>query len=175
MQNQKTEINYKPENLKLWEIPNNYFGEYWPDYYVYLGQTRDSDCLERSNFECGLLEIGGEKTDDNDLELVLIVRENHWACGWVQWIAIHKTAIEQLKRADEIIAAIELYPVLDDEHFSELEQTEANEVWANCYDWRERIQYIREHRTEFEFNCLNDMLACVRGKYFIGYANELVN
>ena len=117
---------YKPENLKKWEYPKDYIGDEWFGYYIFLGQTRDSDCLEKSNFACGLQDIGGELTNDNDMPLVCIVRENHWACGWLEWIAIHESAIKQLKRADELMAAIELYPVLNDEHYSELELNEAN-------------------------------------------------
>jgi hypothetical protein len=39
---------------------------------------------------------------------------------------------------------------------------------------KERIAYIRKHRSEFEFADLRDMLSCVRGNYFAGYASELI-
>jgi len=33
--------------LQKWTMPLNYFGEKWKDYYIFLGQTRDSDTLTR--------------------------------------------------------------------------------------------------------------------------------
>ena len=166
---------YRPENLKKWELPSNYMGDSWDDYYCFLGQHRDSDCLERSNFDCGIEQLGGELTDNNDLELVLIVRDNHWAVGWIEWIAIHKTAIEQLKIADKIMSDLANYPVLNDEHFYELESEEANRIWSDCFDNSERIEYIRNNRSEFDFNDYSDLMAVAKGEYFNGYASELIS
>lgn len=113
---------YEPTCLKKWTLPEYYAGEVWPNYYVFLGQNRDSDCLTRSNFQSGLEAIGGES------ETVIVVRERHWAVGWVEWIAIHQDDEEALKKADEIAAALENYPVVDDEHYYQLESEEADEV-----------------------------------------------
>ena len=77
-------MSYEPKHLKRWTMPNSYFGAVWPNYYVFLGQHRDSDALTRSNFTCGLKALGGES------ETVEVVRESHWAVGWVEWIAIHQ-------------------------------------------------------------------------------------
>jgi len=109
--------------LKRWEMPDSYFGAEWPEYFVFLGQHRDSDALTRSNFECGLRELGGES------ETVIVVRERHWAVGWVEWIAIHESDVEAIIKADEMSCAIESYPVLDESHFSELEWDEAQTQW----------------------------------------------
>lgn len=38
---------------------------------------------------CMLRELGGES------ETVRVVRESHWAVGWVEWIAIHESDIEE--------------------------------------------------------------------------------
>jgi hypothetical protein len=161
---------YEPENLKRWTMPEYYFGEMWPLYYSSgVGQSRDSDALERSNFRCMLELLGGET------ETVVVVRENHWAVGWVEWIAIHQDDSAALREADKAKARLDTYPVLDDEDFSQTETDEANETWANCYDASERIEYIREHRSQFEFHGFADLLGCVRGKYFAGYASELLN
>lgn len=136
-------------------------GANWPDYYsAGLGQTRDSDCLSRSNFKCALEQLGGET------ETVFVVRESHWAVGWVEWIAIHESDADALQKADAIQAQLESYPVLNEEDFSREETDEANEVWKNCYDASERVAYIREHRSQFEFDSLADALGCVRGNYF---------
>ena len=163
-------VSFEPENLKLWTMPSNYFGEVWPAYYSSgVGQSRDSDALERSNFKCMLAAIGGES------ETVTVVRESHWAVGWIEWIAIRQDDSGALKIADKIKADLEDYPVVDENDYSETEMEEANEVWTNCYDAQERVKYIREHRSQFEFRGFADLLACVRGKYFAGYASELLN
>jgi len=100
---------YEPENLKLWQMPDYYAGTVWQATYVFLGQDRDSDALTRSNFISALAAIGGES------ETVNVVRESHWFCGWVEWIAIHQDDAKALQIADEIVGALKNYPVVDDE------------------------------------------------------------
>lgn len=160
---------YEPTHLKRWTMPECYFGEVWPAYYGSgCGQHRDSDALTRSNFTCMLKALGGES------DTVQVVRESHWAVGWVEWIAIHQDDEKALRIADEIQAKLESYPVVNEDHFSSIEEEDANETWTNCYSPLERVKYIREHRSQFEFHNLKDMLGCVRGKYFSGYASELL-
>lgn len=171
---------YIPQHLASWTLPDSYAGAHWPDHYVFLAQNRDSDCLTRANFDAGLKAIGGEQTvepqtDNDDSGLaVTVVRESHWAVGWVEWIAIHKDATAALMEADRIAGKLEDYPVVCEHTWSEYETAEADQVWKNCYDWRERIDYIRQHRSQFDFHGFADLLGCVRGKYFSGYANELI-
>lgn len=125
---------YEPESLKRWTLPDNYVGARWPNWYVFLGQHRDSDTLTRSNFICGLREIGGET------ETVKVIRENHWAVGWVEWIGIRRDDETALRKADEIKAALDDYPVVDESHWSEMEMEEAAEYWAQM-PVRERAEY----------------------------------
>lgn len=155
--------------LKRWTLPGNYGGAEWPDHFVFLGQHRDSDCLSRSNFRSALAAIGGES------ETVTVVRESHWAVGWVEWIAIHQDDETALQTADEIACALTNYPMVDDEDFSALEDEEAQETWQRCYRDRDRVEYIRRHRSQFEFSSFSDLLGCARGKYFCGYASDLLS
>ena len=67
------------ETINRWTMPDSYYGSQWPEYFVFLSQSRDSDALTRSNFECGLKALGGES------EAVQVVREGHWAVGWIEW------------------------------------------------------------------------------------------
>jgi hypothetical protein len=160
---------YQPEYLKRWTMPDSYFGEVWPDYYSSgVGQSRDSDCLEQSNFVAMLAALGGES------ETVIVVQESHWAVGWVEWIAIHATDDKALTIADEQNKRLANYPVLDESDWSEREDNEAQEVWANCYDDKERIAYMRKHRDQFEFHDYADLIGCARGKYFCGYVSDLL-
>lgn len=120
--------------LKRWTLPDSYGGAHWPEYFVFLAQHRDSDSLTRSNFICGLEAIGGES------ETVILVREGHWAVGWVEWIAIHESDITALQNADGIACALEDYPVVNEDHWSELEWNEAAEYWERM-SVRERAEY----------------------------------
>ncbi|MER9178916.1 hypothetical protein [Mesorhizobium sp. M0767] len=159
-----------PEHIKLWTMPDCYAGEVWPGYYGSgCGQHRDSDALTRSNFTCMLKALGGES------ETVIVVHEGHWAVGWVEWIAIHQDDEKALRIADEIAGGLEDYPVVNEDHWSEVETEEAHQVWAGCYSPKERVEYIRRHRDQFEFHGFADPMAQVRGKYFGGYASEIIN
>lgn len=115
---------FEPVNLKLWTMPDHYFGAVWPaTYSAGVGQSRDSNALERSNFACMLSALGGES------ETVTVVRESHWAVGWVEWIAIHQDDEKALRIADEIRGALDDYPIVDESHLSELEWNEAADYW----------------------------------------------
>ena len=163
-------MTYEPLNLKRWTMPDHYFGAQWPEYYrAGIGRHRDSDCLAQSNFKTALQRLGGES------ETVKVVCENHFAVGWVEWIAIHETDETALAIADDMQAALESYPILDESDFSEREHEEATEIWRDCYSVKCRIDYVRRHKDEFEFTDFADLLGCIRGKYFAGYASTLLN
>ena len=72
-----------------------------------------------------------------------MVRERHWAVGWVEWIAIHESDEKALREADELAAALTDYPIVNESHFSELEWTEANDYWESL-SLRERIELCSE-------------------------------
>lgn len=163
-------MTYEPKHLRRWTMPDHYFGEVWPDYYSSgVGQSRDSDALEESNFRSMLKILGGES------ETVLVIHESHWAVGWVEWIAIHESDSKALELADETKAALEDYLVIDDNDFSELEQEHADQTWRECFSDADRLKYIRDHRSQFEFHAYGDLISCVRGRYFAGYASELLS
>lgn len=145
----------------------NYLGDI-PDaeWMCLLGQNRDSDCLTRSNFRSALKALGGEANEN-----VRVFRFGHWACGWVEYLAVKG---DRIPLAEEIEKAVEDYPVVDEEDFSNLEQEEANGTWENCFDNKQRLDYIRQHNHQFEFRDWHDLMGCVRGKWFAGYPSELL-
>lgn len=167
---------FTPEYLDRWTLPDSYFGAEWPGYFVFMGRNRDSDCLTNCNFTEALAAIGGERTadDENETPHATVVRESHWAVGWVEWIAIHESATEALQAADRIKEALEDYPVVNESALSEAEQEEATQVWRDCYKDSERLEYIRRYRSQFDFRDFADMLAVARGRWFTGYASELI-
>jgi hypothetical protein len=104
--------------LELWKHPSNYFGETWEGYYIFLSQTRDSDALTRSNFTCAIEQIG---------KGIAVSHERHWACGWIETILIPEENTQALAIAEKILDKLENYPVLNEDHYSELEYTEEQE------------------------------------------------
>jgi len=106
---------YWPQRLKLWEMPEHYAGPVHPATYVFLMVARDSDNVTRSNFDVALQHLGGPS------DTVEVVKERHWAFGWLKWISIHQDDSHALMLADEMLRQLEGYPLLDDYHYSELE------------------------------------------------------
>lgn len=166
-----------PETLELWELPSHYFGAEWEGWYVFLFRNRDSSIMETMNFDIAferLKKVFNSELSIDGMESVQIIRESHWAVGWIEWIAIHSSDIEALKEADKINKKLESYPCLNDDKLSELEDKEAQRVWKENYNNEERLEYIREHRNQFEFYNYSDLISNVRGNSFCGYASELI-
>lgn len=128
--------------LKRWTRPECYVGATWEGWFVFLGQNRDSDCLTRSNFQCAFARLEAHATDleSEDCKSVQIVSENHWAVGWVEWIAIHESNAPAVAEAGAMLKKLEGYPVLNEGHWSEMELNEYFEAW-NSYGHRE---FVRE-------------------------------
>ena len=171
---------YKPENLRRWTLPESYAGAHWEGYYAApVGQSRDSNALERSNWRQqwqSLKPLVADCVDaDGDGVSLCIVRESHWAVGWIEWVAIHESNEAALRAADELAGRLEIYPILSEDDFSNEEQEEAATVWRDCYSAKERVDWIRRHRSQVEPQSFADLLGCVRGRYFLGYANELLS
>ena len=98
---------------------SNYSGVDWSGWVCGLSTNRDADTLTESNFECALIELGGE------VEGQVEVREvGHWACGWFKQIMINVRAHDKVQKLYEIHKALESYPVLDDSDYSEREYKE---------------------------------------------------
>lgn len=113
----------KYKYLKPYQRPDSYIGPDYYDYYPFLGRSRDSKSWEESNFHCGLKAIGGES------DTVLVIRDNHWAVGWVETIYIHKDNATALETADKIHEDLQDYPIIDDDDLSEREWNTAQDYW----------------------------------------------
>lgn len=137
-------MKYEPENIERWTRPGSFIAwddswQYSRECFVFIGRNRDSDILSESNFECALKELGGES------DTVKIVRESHWACGWLEWIAIHESDGKSLEIADSIVASLSDYPVLNEEDFGEREWNAAQDYWESL-SVSERVDMCREAR-----------------------------
>ena len=136
---------------------------------VVLTRSRDSDCLTESNFEVALEELGGEENEN-----VEIHRFGHWACGWWEALVV-KEGTDQHRIAQEIDSALSDYPVLDDEHFSQKEMEQADDVWRTCYSHEDRMEHLKQNKTRLKsyFGTFRELLECARGNYspsFNGYS-----
>jgi len=97
-------------------------------YMAPISQNRDSDCLTRSNWIVGTEEI----LKASQHEETEVHRFGHWACGWYEMLLIHPADLPALRVAAAMAADLENYPVLSDEHLTELEYEEAAEYWQRC-------------------------------------------
>jgi hypothetical protein len=97
--------------MDMWERAQNYAGENYYEYFVFMGKHRDSDPLDVSNFRVGLERLGGES------ETVIVVRSSHWLVGWIEMILIHQSDEDMVYRANDIRVEMKHYPVLDDEDY----------------------------------------------------------
>lgn len=130
------------KSLNLWTLPDHYAGDTYFDYYPVLGQSRDSDCLERTNFEVAKERLKEQLAKDlgtvpyQEAEHVIIARAGHWACGWVETLMVHRNApTSLLELADDMRNEIKNgYPVLDDQVFSDAEEQEREETWTGNGD-----------------------------------------
>jgi hypothetical protein len=116
---------------------------YWGDLDLFntVGQVygihRDSDLLNQSNWEVVHTMIAAAGLSESFPEYT----SNHWAVGWVTALCINLTTEsgELNTPAIEFWAAIreslENYPVLDDEHYSNLEYADLVQTIENCYKW----------------------------------------
>lgn len=156
-------------NPSGWDSRANYMGDVPGDeWLVVMDWNRDSDILSESNRAEALAMLGGEGDD------VHIFRLGHWACGWIEYLCV-KAGSDKEAIGDDIRDQLDAYPVLNEDDYSERQDEEANRIWTECYNDHERLAYVREHRNQFEFHNYADLISCVRGKYFAGYASELVS
>ena len=95
---------------------SNYSGFDWSGWVCGLSTNRDADTLTESNFECALIELGGEVEGEVEVREV-----GHWACGWFKQIMINVRAHDKVQKLYEIRKSLESYPVLDESDYSERE------------------------------------------------------
>jgi len=114
--------------LERWTRCSNYMGEDFSDYYVVTGQNRDSSYIQQSNFIAATKRLGGESNLD-DKQDVIIARSSHWACGWVDFLMVHKDALDKIKIAEEIDEDIENNCILDWDNYDEIRQPEIERLY----------------------------------------------
>ncbi len=154
---------------RKWEHPSDY-GGFSPDGdYVVLSRGRDSGPAENSNYICAYNELTKlcekfeppevDEDDPRDVDWrnrwtertngwVYDFRAAHWACGWVEYLMVRDDAPDEIKQAaGEIVCALEDYPILDDEDFSERENELMQDRW-NDMPTKERLRMFIDVKAE---------------------------
>ena len=140
---------------------SNYMGSTdFGDFYGLLTQNRDSNVVTRSNFISALELLGGES------ENVEVHRFGHWACGWWESIAVKK-GTKEFKEAEKIENDLMDYPVVNEEHLSELEMKEAFDYWENA-SISEKVYMCQNHRVSIFKARHNEMPETPSGEWITG-------
>lgn len=137
------------------------------DWYGVVGRSRDSSCVEESNFQVALEQLGGEG------ENVRVERYGHWAVGWIEEIYV-RPGSPQHQIAEEIEESLESYPVLDDEDLAERETELADQIWGEM-SAQERLDHFRENRQDWSVSGVGALVvSVVRGDYYAGCPSSLI-
>lgn len=120
-----------PDTVYRGEHP---LGKTWA---ITFSKHRDSDVLERTNFEVISTDLQKHFPEDTDIE-----RFSHWAVGWIEYLVVR-----MLDKQGEVTpagvaavdwqAALANYPVADDEAFSAAEMEDVLETLQFNYSLSE--------------------------------------
>lgn len=147
--------------MKLYERPDSYCGPEYYGCYPFIGRSRDSRLVESSNWkgiteelkkkfgpeQCGEYGndgfCGAKKVTEAGKPTWFIIRDSHWAVGWVETLYIHQDAKEIVAWAEAVEKRLEGYPIYNEDLYSEMEMEEKAKFWQNC-DKDERVALLKE-------------------------------
>ena len=131
---------HTPEAVKAFEPTANFTGMNLDEYantnkwtgvgLIPVTKNRDSDALERANFDSTIDSLSEKYGDTN----IGTINFGHWACGWLL-VAVYNTGIEGLAEAvADIEKRLKEYAVLDEVLWSHYEWDDNHpENYPNCY------------------------------------------
>ena len=127
--------------MELWERADNYMGPDFSDYFLLYSTCRDSEVMNRANYEAIKSEF---KAKDFKLKKgVIIEGASHWAVGWVEYILIHKGNKRLVELGHKIREALDDYPVYDDSLFYEMAHQERVEAFKD-FGEQETLETLTE-------------------------------
>ena len=147
--------------MELYKRPRDYCG---PDYYgcyPFIGRSRDSRLLESSNWKCIVQDLeekfgpeqcgeygddgfcGAEKVTEAGKPTWFIIRDSHWAVGWVETLYIHQDAKDIVAWAEAVEKRLDNYPLYNEDHYSEMEWEQKQGYWEDC-DAEERVALMKK-------------------------------
>ena len=102
--------------LHPFEPGETYFGDTLdPSWQVSIYQSSMGDVLEECNFAVFLERLGGLS------DTVKVHRVGFSGDGWYEFVAIHDSNAEALKKAEEMLDQLKDYPILDEDRFTQAE------------------------------------------------------
>lgn len=111
------------------------------DSFVWYGAPEDAEeyaLYYTSNRDTAdLIELSNEKVINDaldGLEGAIAEHHSHWACGYVDGWAV-KFGSPAWDKLAELLAAMEDYPILDEEVYDELRQEQIDSAWDNWLRW----------------------------------------
>jgi hypothetical protein len=114
-------------SFNKWFHEDNYAGEEYEEYYIIYSKTRDSESVEKSNFDT-IIKL----FDENNIHYIN-PSFSHWLSGCVEVIMIHEKHIKDLMFAqEEIYNKLEQYPLLDEDLYSKYEYEENTYYCDKC-------------------------------------------
>lgn len=136
--------------LTKWTRADNYAGQTWNGWLLApCAITRDSDTLDRSNWSAQwdalAPTIGANGVEDNDGQLtdtVQIVRNGHWACGWLEFVVIHPSNTNAVTIAENLASRLANYPSLDDDTWSGLQWDEGSETAEQEWKYADALERL---------------------------------
>jgi hypothetical protein len=132
-----------------WKTPTCYGGFSPVGDYVVLTQHRDSELLERVNWEVACESLKAEAYDDGEHDFASRPnsyhwRAGHWAVGWVEYLCVRQDAPDAVKtEAGEIVCALADYPILAEDKFSEREHAAVCTYWEGL-DVSDRVRELQD-------------------------------
>ncbi len=134
------------QQMELWSEPSAYVG-YNPDRdYLLLARNRESCTVDESNWEVALRMIQTldlpefdqpeeryqfDRIDPRSSGWFYIWRASHCLVGWVDYLMIRGDAPQALiDMGHQIVHDLDVYPILDDDHFSKMETEQIYKYWG---------------------------------------------
>jgi hypothetical protein len=114
---------------------------------VFLEEVRKaSNGLTVEESDMGVEYVQGRGWVDRveQIDTIYIVRESHWAVGWVEWVAIHESDTGAIGKAEELLCRLDAYPVLNEDRWSERETEEIDKFWHET-SLKCRVEWCKDH------------------------------
>lgn len=140
--------------LTLWETPSAYFGFSPVGHVLVLSLHRESPCMDESNWICAqarLAKAAGVEaiphyTDPDDASACggYWWEASHSMVGWVRYLMVKPDApAAVLAEAQAIADALDSYPALNEDHWSELEYEQIYTYWEGL-SVRDRLELVQD-------------------------------
>lgn len=116
------------------------FGSYYGErgeWLIVCTVHRESDTLARSNWQSIIDKLGGEQADKLEIE-----RASHCFVGWIDYLIVNPDCVDIVNKAETILDKLDSHPVVDEEHWSELE----HEEYYDSFKRDARSEFRRELR-----------------------------